>query len=120
MYTAVLILHVLSAIVAGGVSVASLLGVYYQRFSWPLSHARFFLYTLSAWLVFSGALLAVLSPNVTALSVCDNLALYLAFLAIPLVVLQRDDSVQSRFETVSRNSLVGAALLFIGTLALGL
>lgn len=120
MYTAILIFHVLGAILAGGVSIATLISVYYKIFSRLLSHTRVVLYALSAWLLLSGALLSLLSPNVTALSVCDNLALYFAFFAIPLVVLQRSRIAQSRFETVARNSLVGAALLFIGTLVAGL
>ncbi len=120
MYSTILALHILSAVLAGGVCVAALLSVHYQKFSWATLHARAALYTLSAWLVFSGALLAVLSPNVSAISVCDNLALYVLILAVPLVVLHRAGVSHTRCDSMSRHSLAGAALLFIGILAVGL
>lgn len=120
MYSTILVLHILSAVFAGVLSIAALGTVFFKRLSGAQHHARTALYALSAWLVFSGVLLAVLSPHVTAVSMCDNLALYFAMLAVPMIALQHADTSQSCFDTASRNSLVGAALLFIGTLALGL
>lgn len=121
MYTTLLTLHIFGALMTGGVSIATLAAVHFRDFSrFTPAVARSVLYGLSAWQVFSGALLSVVSPSVTALSVCDHLALYFVVLAAPLIALSHLDGSRSRLETFFRQLLVGATILFIGTLAVGL
>ncbi len=121
MYTTLLVLHILGALLTGGICIAALTAIHASNTSWfSPTVARSVLYGLSAWQVISGALLSAVSPSLTALSVCDNLFLYFVILAVPMVALWYADPRRSRLEDFCGQSLVGALLLFTGTLALGL
>lgn len=81
MYSMLLIVHVTGAVLTGVVSCIALTIVvaeraeYYRVLALALS-------SLAAFEVLSGVVLSVLSPGVTAVSLCANIALYLSFVAV--------------------------------------
>ena len=86
MFTAVLIVHITTAVVMALAAVLLLLGVWRDRLSAIHTHVQVLSWGLGAELV-SGSLLALLSTrNVSFISFCQNIALYLFASAGVLVI----------------------------------
>lgn len=87
----------------------------------PQKALRLLMYSAGA-LILSGASLALLSPEVSALSLCDDLALYVSLYAIAGAILYRHVASESKHEAF-RMPVAAVALsmiVFAGTTFVGL
>lgn len=115
MYSAVLALHIGGGVVSLGLFVSILLGVagVFRR----VKFARPLVAIMGTIQLISGSLLALLSESVSALSLCDNLALYMGLLALMWYVLHREAAAPVR--KTEWSLLSGGAAVFLCVLVLG-
>jgi hypothetical protein len=120
MYTIVLAAHILGALCTGffGAFVLTTL-VRNQTHLFSLSAKT--LAGLAVFQTLSGALLALLSPEVTALSLCDNLALYFAPIVLLEVVLMTRMNRLSQSPPIARilYPMLGSVSAFCALVFLG-
>lgn len=83
LYSSILVAHILGA-VGTGLCGATALYLLAQNRAHLFSFSALTLAMFGVFQTLSGALLALVSPSVTALSLCDNLALYI----VPLIALE--------------------------------
>ncbi len=117
MYTAVLVVHILGALVTGVVALAAIVALIARKREWYRT-AAVALAFLAAFEVMTGTALAFLSIEVSVASVCANIAVYLALVAcIESVMWMRMRRNTEAFPIAQTASPVGVSL---GLLLLGL
>lgn len=119
MFTAILTAHIIGALLTALVALYACVAivarqeVLYRAVATSLG-------ALAAFEVVTGTLLAVISPSITAVSVCGNIAIYLAVVGLVLsLVYIRIRQVAQRFPVANTLAPVGASIALI-TLALAL